>query len=371
MENFHRSAIHYSHRQRHFWLAPFLLLALLGCAREVPQTASPPVSVSTPSTLSLGLQARDGTAATGTYLILPLTWQASGEQVSAVEAELSLDPSQLELVGVQDESGTISHIEASGQGSFLVTTLLSIAAPSQQVGLVLHLIGSSPTQLSVRLRQAVDSQGRSADLSMGAPQRQLTITPGEGGQAEPPKVAEVEQQLQAIQQNRGLIDAQTLTVKPLKVPLTLDPSWSTYELGDIDQNRSVNLADSALLTRFLTGQQVPTSYQAYASDLLDTAITGAQQVDAADLVMLLAKNALTAFKSGVSVPSVHPLSVSANPTQAGLVLVGNAGYGPLNVTPAPANRGSPCSASLLRLGPARSRSTSRPPRTLVRMVRSP
>jgi hypothetical protein len=276
--------------------------------------------------MQLTLQVQNTQAAPERYLVVPLTVQAQGARFGALEAELRFDPAQLELIGIMDDAGALNHVEEDGHGTVLVTTLLDSPASLQQVRLVVRLRTDASASLAIRLTQAVDEQGRPSQPT--TPAQVVTIKSGEGGATERPAMASLEQQLQ---RSRGLLTAQTLTVTPLKVPTTLDASWAPYELGDVDQSRSVNLADTALLSRFLLGQQVPTGYQAYASDLLDAAVCGAQQVDAADLLALLAKSALTAFKVAATVPSVHPLAVSANSTQGEMILAGNAGYGPVAV----------------------------------------
>jgi len=165
------------------------------------------------SPLRLGLLASDLTAKPGSYVVLPLTWRASGEQLSAVEAEIKIDPAQAELMGIEDEQGAVTHLETGEAGTALITAISGESTTVQDMRLVLRLSGQTPAQVSVRLTQAVDSQGRSLDLGAGAVQTTVTLKPGEGGEATPPDGSTLEQQVHGLQVQRGLLDAQAVATR--------------------------------------------------------------------------------------------------------------------------------------------------------------
>lgn len=321
------------------------LLTLVACAQPTPSTppaATVPVTkpnetvpvtvpaAETASPLTLNLSAPNTTTGVGLYVVVPLKLQGSGA-FSAAVTRLAFDPAQLELVGAQSAEGVLTSLDEPGSESRLLTVLSPAPATSQTVGLVFKLLGTSPVKVDVQALQLADEQNRLAELSS---QASFSITPGEGGQAEPPTLIPFETQLLAVQQASGL--SPQATTPPITVPTTLDATWANYSLGDLDQNNKVDLADLTLLSRFLLAKQVPTPYQAYASDLYDKVVAPAtsQVVDTADLVTLAAKVGLTLLKKNLSFPSVHPLALSASGTQGGLVVAGNGGNGPLSVTAA-------------------------------------
>ncbi|GMA14337.1 hypothetical protein GCM10025871_06680 [Deinococcus metallilatus] len=318
------------HRRK---LAPSLtavlsLLILFGCARQ--ETAgrtptAPPTTQPQPSLVKVALRVQDATLSRGTYLTVPIELQAQGGSINAAELQLDFDASRVKLVGVLPDETALVHLNQTDDLTPSVTVLRSQPGTTQVVRAVFQLLTDQPARIGVQLSQAVDGQNQLVSVTA---QTALTLNAGEGGTATAPDTVSLERQVQDALQARGLLDPQTLNTPSLLVPTTLDPTWAAFEAGDLDQSGSVNLADSALLSRFLLAQQVPTSYQAYAADLIDVPTKGVQTVDAADLGALLVKTVLIAAKRTASLPTVHPLAVNANATQSGLILAGNALNGP-------------------------------------------
>lgn len=313
------------------WLPPLFVAALMGCAQQ-PESHEPlpPVSgeASTPSPLKVGMQAQSATAEIGNYISVPLTLSAQDASLLAAEITLNYDPGQLKLVGIESKRLGVFDAIPTEAGKALATVVLAEGTQTLELQAVFQLTGSSASSVKANVQSALDEKGR---LVTPTVETSFNVTPGQGGQAQAPVLASLNQQLEAAQQKFGVIKANSLATFQLQVPTTPDVTWLDYEAGDLNQDGKVDLADTNTFTRIVWGTEVPKPYQAYIGDLKDQEVDGKQMLNADDYWAMLNKRAQMLLAIRAVEPIIHPLRLKANTVQKGLLSIGNAQNGPLDV----------------------------------------
>ncbi|GLV48804.1 hypothetical protein TJA_19070 [Thermus sp. LT1-2-5] len=209
-----------------------------------------------------------------------------GEATRGLLVEITFDPSALRYLGLQSPLLTEAHLE----GGRVRLAGVSHQAHSGEV---------------LRVRFQVLRPGARPEIRILEAEAARLAPSWETGNLAP----------------QGHLAPQGYTPLPGLGQNEVDASFAENPLGDLNGSGGVSLADALLLADLLTGAASPNAYRRYHADL-----DSSGYADEQDLVRLLRKVVNPNLGPGLE---AAPLSLTLNPGETALVLVGNSGQGAL------------------------------------------
>ncbi len=224
----------------------------------------------------------------------------------ALEADISYDPEQLELLGAASAHKGVLAAAGTDRGQLKLNAVATDLTPKgRDFALVSFKIKQPGAKPEVKLLRAYNAQKEELDTPRSSMRR-----------TERDLAADYDPEAQA---------QRTLNPQADSSDLDLQASFADYPLGDLDQSSAVNVFDVIdVIAVSLGSASSATDYQLYVGDL-----TANGAVDLFDVISVVEKSVnVNAPASLVVRPDVLELATG----ESGLILVGNAGNLPLNAT---------------------------------------
>lgn len=286
-------------------------MVLLAACGKTATTARPDAS-------KFHMAAESTSAGQKHYARVPVSFSGAGQQIQAASVQVTFDPDIVNVMGVETEtSGVIAEYQSTGPNQGTVLLIGVQPTVNTNFRLIVRPLTAQSTTLSLTATQVL-SRDQVVPLADTAT---VTLKVAEGGTIQAPESQTLASGLQAL--SSANIKPQTVTSLP--VPDQEDKTLLNIEAGDIDLDRQVTLKDAYRLTQALTGEVTLTARERMVGDLIDD-----MRINSRDVLAAGVKVALTARRTVLPVPSVHPKNLSVNASQPTLLTVGNAGTGRLN-----------------------------------------